>query len=170
MTPDDPAQPDDDGKLPDAKQWLSEHGFAAVSAQIAEIEAEWARAGKKTRRNWWDVLAGGADGKPRTVAGRTFPVLEHARRRKGLAGTATAQGTPAPATQASDTVPPAPPGTETDTGASSSASCPAEPPLGADRGAPARRSAFAHLARALSSVLRGLQARARRCLLRGPAP
>jgi len=98
MPTDDAEQADSERKLPDAKQWLSEHGFADVAAQIAEIEAEWARAGKKTRRNWWDVLAGGPGGKPRVVAGRTFPVIEQARQRQELAR-ATAATADAQATQ-----------------------------------------------------------------------
>lgn len=41
------------------------------------------KRGVKTRRNWWDVLAGDREGNPRKVEGVTFPVLAAARRRKG---------------------------------------------------------------------------------------
>ena len=52
---------------------------------MAKIDAamrKWAREGRKTRRNWWDVLAGDRNGGPRTVLGIAFPVLEAARRRQ----------------------------------------------------------------------------------------
>jgi hypothetical protein len=44
---------------------------------------EWKQNGKKARRNWWDILAGGKDGKELVVAGRKFPILKTIRLRKG---------------------------------------------------------------------------------------
>jgi hypothetical protein len=150
MSTDDPEQPDRDGKLPDAKQWLTEHGFAEVAAQIAEIEAEWARAGKKTRRNWWDVLAGGPNGKPRLVAGRAFPVIEAARRRQGLARAAASPDAPNTidtARPAAETL--APTAIVASTGASSTTAGGPKRDLAADSERPAPRRAFAAVAQRL---------------------
>jgi len=62
-----------DGKLSKSlKQWLNENNYNDVAELIAEVSAEWAEQGKKTRRNWWDILAGDLEGNPRVVDGRTF--------------------------------------------------------------------------------------------------
>ena len=71
------------------REWLAGNGYEDVARMIDEIMAEWKREGKETRRNWWDILAGDADGNPRSVKGRTFPVLRAARRRKGLVAPST---------------------------------------------------------------------------------
>ena len=63
-----------------AREWLRANGYDEVAALIDEIQEEWKAASKRTRRNWWEVLAGGDDGSPRVVAGRTFPVLKAAQR------------------------------------------------------------------------------------------
>jgi hypothetical protein len=68
----------------DARVWLREHGYAEVADQIDALIERWKRAGKKTRRNWWEVLAGGVNGKPRTVDGVAFPVLRAAQVRQGV--------------------------------------------------------------------------------------
>lgn len=70
-------------KQSDARVWLRDNGYVDAANMIDEIMAEWATLGKKTRRNWWDKLAGTRDGRPCTVAGRAFPVLAAARSRKG---------------------------------------------------------------------------------------
>lgn len=67
-----------------ARQWLRENGYYETALMIDEIEDEWQRAGKKTRRNWWDVLAGDRKGAPRTIEGRLFPVLKAAQIRQGV--------------------------------------------------------------------------------------
>ena len=67
-----------------AKQWLSENGYNDIAALIDEVETEWKSNGKQTRRNWWEILAGGTSGKSRVVAGRTFPVLRAAQIRQGV--------------------------------------------------------------------------------------
>jgi hypothetical protein len=52
-------------------------------SRLKWIASEWQAEGKKTRRNWWDVLAGGKNGKPSIRAGRKFPVLRAAQIRQG---------------------------------------------------------------------------------------
>lgn len=74
-----------------ARVWLRANGYPEVAALIEEITTEWARRGKRTRRNWWEVLAGGAHGRPRQVAGRPFPVLKEAQLRQGLPLTVNAR-------------------------------------------------------------------------------
>lgn len=67
-----------------ARDWLRENGYEDIADTIDQIHKEWEKEGKKTRRNWWEVLAGGIDGKPRKIAGRKFPVLAVAQKRQGL--------------------------------------------------------------------------------------
>lgn len=66
------------------KQWLVANKYNDVADLIDEVVQEWSEQGKQTRRNWWEVLAGNAQGKPRRVAGREFPVLRAAQLRKGV--------------------------------------------------------------------------------------
>ena len=61
------------------RDWLGRNGHEATLALINEVIAEFAAAGSKERRNWADVLAGGVNGAPFTVAGRAFPVLRAAQ-------------------------------------------------------------------------------------------
>jgi DNA adenine methylase len=65
-------------------QWLIVNGYTDVLALITRVKKRWRRAGKKTRRNWWQVLAGDAQGQPRTIEGIRFPVLHAARVRMAL--------------------------------------------------------------------------------------
>ena len=67
----------------DARVWLRENGYCDVADLIDEIMSEWAAVGNKTRRNWWDKLAGGINGKPKLVASREMPVLRAAQIRQG---------------------------------------------------------------------------------------
>lgn len=67
-----------------ARRWLRENGYEDIASMIDEIMDEWREAGNRTRRNWWDILAGDAHGGPRKVAGREFPVLMAAQRRHGV--------------------------------------------------------------------------------------
>lgn len=67
-----------------AKQWLLENQYADVATLIDEVMEEWQAQGKRTRRNWWEILAGDVKGNPRVVAGRTFPVLRTAQLRQGV--------------------------------------------------------------------------------------
>ncbi len=68
----------------DCRSWLIANGYSDVEARISELLREWKLAGLGTRRDWWLVLAGTAEGKPRKVYGYTFPVLKAARRRQGF--------------------------------------------------------------------------------------
>jgi DNA adenine methylase len=66
----------------DVRSWLRTHGHEDVAVKIDAAMRKGAREGRKTRRNWWDVLAGDKSGNPRKVLGIAFPVLEGARRRQ----------------------------------------------------------------------------------------
>lgn len=65
------------------RSWLLENSYSDVIDLIDRIEQEWKKRGRATRRNWWDILAGGKDGKPRVVAGIAFPVLASAQLHEG---------------------------------------------------------------------------------------
>lgn len=67
----------------ETRKWLRANGYDDVADMIDEAINEWRAAGKRTRRNWWDVLAGRANGQPCIYAGRTFPILRAALIRKG---------------------------------------------------------------------------------------
>ena len=69
------------------KSWLAENGYEDIILLIDEVEAEWKDKSIKTRRDWWHVLAGNVSGAPNVVAGREFPVLWAARKRRGLPNT-----------------------------------------------------------------------------------
>lgn len=66
-----------------AREWLRANSYDSVADLIDEVIKEWRETGNGTRRNWWDILAGGKDGKPRTIAKRQFPVLRAAQLRQG---------------------------------------------------------------------------------------
>ncbi len=74
-----------------ARHWLIENNYSDIATLIDDVQQEWRVAGKRTRRNWWEILAGGADGKPRIVGGRPFPVLRAAQRRQGVPETDNAE-------------------------------------------------------------------------------
>lgn len=76
-------------RLP-ATQWLRANSYDDVADDIEKIVMCWKRQGKRTRRNWWEVLAGDTRGNPRTVAQKEFPVLRAAQLRQGLPVTANA--------------------------------------------------------------------------------
>lgn len=65
-------------------EWLKLHGYQDIAKLIEGLTRNWKDAGKKTRRDWWVILAGTPSGNPRTVHGFTFPVLKAARRRQGF--------------------------------------------------------------------------------------
>ena len=73
-----------------AKHWLQQNHYEDIAALIDQVTEEWKQQGKRTRRNWWEVLAGDTKGNPRVVAGREFPVLRAAQLRQGLAVTESA--------------------------------------------------------------------------------
>jgi DNA adenine methylase len=66
----------------DVRTWLRANGHADIAVQIDTAVRKWAREGKRTRRNWWDILAGDRNGNPRRVLGVVFPVIASARRRQ----------------------------------------------------------------------------------------
>jgi DNA adenine methylase len=66
----------------DVRSWLRSQGRDDVVLDIDAVIRSWVQQGKKTRRNWWDVLAGDKDGNPRRVLGVAFPVLPAARSRQ----------------------------------------------------------------------------------------
>lgn len=72
------------------KRWLVENDYADVASLIDKVQAAWQVQGKRTRRNWWEILAGDARGDPRSVAGQTFPVLRAAQLRQGVPVTSNA--------------------------------------------------------------------------------
>ena len=74
-----PATGDDDARV-----WLRANNYDDIANQIDSVMVAWRTAGKLTRRNWWEILAGHKDGTPRIAAGITFPVLRAARIRQGL--------------------------------------------------------------------------------------
>lgn len=69
-------------KREDVRSWLRSHGHEEVARQIEAAIRKWAAAGKKTRRNWWDILAGDRNGNARHVLGVAFPVLDSVRRQR----------------------------------------------------------------------------------------
>lgn len=66
-----------------AREWLLQNGYADVVGLIDQVTEHWKARGVRTRRNWWETLAGGQDGKPRVVDGITFPVLVVAQKHQG---------------------------------------------------------------------------------------
>lgn len=72
------------GKNISARNWLMQNGYSDVAQLIDQIMRGWQIKGTKTRRNWWQVLAGCNDGKPRTIEGVTLPVLKAAQIRMGV--------------------------------------------------------------------------------------
>jgi DNA adenine methylase len=58
------------------------NGHADVAASIDSVMDSWVKRGIRTRRNWWDVLAGSPQGRERRVAGKVFPVLAAAQLRQ----------------------------------------------------------------------------------------
>jgi len=65
------------------RAWLRENGYHSVVELIDQVMATLKAKGSKERRNWWDVLSGGIDGAPTSVAGREFPILRVAQIRQG---------------------------------------------------------------------------------------
>ena len=63
--------------------WLTANGYSDVTAKITKIERSWKKRGVKTRKDWWLILAGTKDGKPRSVEGVAFPILASCRERQG---------------------------------------------------------------------------------------
>lgn len=66
-----------------ARTWLAQNGYEDYAALIDEVMAEWKAKGSKERRDWWLVMSGDRNGKPRTICKRIFPVLAAFQERQG---------------------------------------------------------------------------------------
>jgi hypothetical protein len=73
-----------------AREWLEHHGYPDVVELIDAVMARWAQSGLRTRRNWWEVLAGDRNGRTKVIAGIQFPVLAVAQRHEGVPVTTNA--------------------------------------------------------------------------------
>jgi DNA adenine methylase len=74
-----------------ARAWLARNGYEDYADLIDEVMSEWKARGSKERRDWWLIMSGGANGKPRVISGRTFPVLAAFQERQGKPVTANAE-------------------------------------------------------------------------------
>jgi hypothetical protein len=72
------------------RDWLRTNGYEDVADLIDQAMSKMAARHSKQRRNWWDILSGGAKGKPCQVEGIEFPVLRIAQVRQGKQVTANA--------------------------------------------------------------------------------
>ncbi len=67
-----------------AREWLLANKYEDIACLIDKVMEGWKRKGTRTRRNWWEVLAGNADGGGKAIEGVTFPVLRAAQIRMGM--------------------------------------------------------------------------------------
>ena len=65
------------------RRWLRANGYSDIADTIDDILAEFKAKDSKERRNWADVLCG-IEGRPVTIADRTFPILASAQVSRGL--------------------------------------------------------------------------------------
>jgi len=65
------------------RSWLRENEYVDVADLIEAVQAELKAKGSKERRSFFEVLAGGKDGKPIVVNGHEFPVLKAMQLRQG---------------------------------------------------------------------------------------
>lgn len=65
------------------RSWLRENSYVDVADLIDTVRAELKAKGSKERRSFFEVLAGGKDGKPIVVNGHEFPVLKSMQLRQG---------------------------------------------------------------------------------------
>jgi len=66
------------------RNWLNANSYEDIAALMDQAEERMAARGSKQRRNWWEVLAGGVNGKPSVREGIEFPVLRAAQIHEGL--------------------------------------------------------------------------------------
>jgi DNA adenine methylase len=66
-----------------AREWLISSGYEDVNKTIETIMLEWQLRGLRTRKDWWEKLAGTFKGQPCSVNGVKLPILKAARIRKG---------------------------------------------------------------------------------------
>lgn len=72
------------------RDWLKKNKYEDILDMIDDAIDKWKSEGIKTRRNWWEILAGDHKGKPRKINGKEFPVLKAAQIRQGRPVTANA--------------------------------------------------------------------------------
>jgi hypothetical protein len=65
------------------RDWLLQNKYEDVVELIDEAIRRIEAKGKKSRRNWWDTLAGGPGGSPLSRERIEFPVLRVAQIRQG---------------------------------------------------------------------------------------
>lgn len=65
------------------RDWLLTNGYEDVARLIDQALASIEAKARRSRRNWWDTLAGGPEGKPSVREGIEFPVLRVAQIRQG---------------------------------------------------------------------------------------
>ena len=69
----------------DVRTWLRSNGYQDLAERIDRLMALWKARGKKTRRDWWLVLAGSPVGRPSKAGdGRPWPMLKAFRKRQGF--------------------------------------------------------------------------------------
>lgn len=61
------------------REWLRANNYEDVAVLIDQVMAKISIRGSKQRRNWWETLAGGSNGKPIVREGIEFPVLRAAQ-------------------------------------------------------------------------------------------
>lgn len=66
------------------KEWLRANDYDDVADLTDRADERMHARGSKTRRNWWEKLAGGKNGKPLTCEGIEFPVLRAAQLHQNL--------------------------------------------------------------------------------------
>jgi len=66
------------------REWLLANGYVDVAAVIDQVLVIIEAKRGKTRRNWWDDLAGKPGGDPRFREGIELPVLRVAQIRQGV--------------------------------------------------------------------------------------
>lgn len=72
------------------RNWLRANGYEDIADLIDQAMLKMEARGSKQRRNWWDILSGGAQGKSCVVEGIEFPVLRMAQVRQGKPVTSNA--------------------------------------------------------------------------------
>jgi hypothetical protein len=65
------------------REWLRANGYEDVVELIDQATAKMAVRGSKQRRNWWEILSGGDQGRLCVREGIEFPVLRVAQVRQG---------------------------------------------------------------------------------------
>ena len=66
------------------REWLGQNNYEDVLSLIDNAMAKMTARGSKQRRNWWEVLAGGVNGRPFQVEGIEFPILTAAQLHQGV--------------------------------------------------------------------------------------